>query len=122
MGAATGLGVGAIVSLTLRGSTPREAGVTASVNTVARTVGSALGPQVAIAVVVAVPSLASGLPAERGFDHAWVVGLLATFAALLAVSIVPAASADPLLAAHRRPGGAAVAEDPGGLGDLASEA
>jgi MFS family permease len=116
MGAAIGLGVGAIISLTLRGSTAREAGVTASANTVVRTVGSALGPQVAIAVVVAVPSLASGLPAEAGFDDAFLVGLLAALGALVCVSIVPSARADPLLSAHDAP-----AEDPGALGDFAPE-
>jgi predicted MFS family arabinose efflux permease len=120
--AAIGLGVGAIVSLTLRGSTAAEAGVTASVNAVVRTVGSALGPQVAIAVVVAVPSLASGLPAEAGFDDAFLVGLLASIGALVCVSIVPSARADPLLSASDEPTTAAPAEDPGALGDFAPEA
>jgi MFS family permease len=122
MGAAIGLGVGAIVSLTLRGSTAREAGVTASVNTVVRTVGSALGPQVAIAVVVAVPSLASGLPAEAGFDDAFVLGLLAALAALACVSVVPSARSDPLLTARDEPTAAVPAEDQGALGDFAPEA
>jgi len=118
MSAAIGLGVGAIISLTLRGSTPREAGVTASMNTVVRMVGAALGPQVAIAVVVAVPSLASGLPAEAGFNDAFVVGLLATLGALVCVSIVPSARTDPLLGADDALG---AAEDPGALGDFAPE-
>jgi hypothetical protein len=95
--AAIGLGVGAILSLTMRGSSAREAGIAAGVNTVVRTVGSALGPQVAIAVVVAVPALASGLPAERGFDRAFVLGLLASLAALGCAWIVPPAREDPLL-------------------------
>jgi Na+/melibiose symporter-like transporter len=101
MGAAIGLAVGAIISLTLRGSSPREAGITASMNTVVRTLGSALGPQVAIAIVVAAPALASGLPAEDGFENAFRFGLLAAIGALACAWIVPSARTDPLVLASR---------------------
>ena len=97
MGAAIGLGVGAVISLTQRGSSTSEAAVAVGVNTVVRTIGSALGPQVAAAVLVAAPLLASGLPSEDGFERAFAVGLLAALGALACAWIIPAAREDPLL-------------------------
>jgi hypothetical protein len=91
----------------LRGSSPSEAGVTASLNSVVRTIGQALGPQIAIAIVVAAPALAPGVPSAEGFDNAFVVGLVAAVAALGATWIVPAADEDPLTARDAAPAAAA---------------
>jgi MFS family permease len=60
LGIGIGLSTGAVINLALRDSTTQEAAVTASLNSAVRTVGQALGPQVAIAV--AAPVLA---PASR---------------------------------------------------------
>lgn len=118
VGAGIGLAVGAVINLTMRGSAAHETGVTASMNTVVRTVGSALGPQVAIAVVVAVPPLPSGFPAEDGFDNAFVVGLCAALAALMAAWIVPSVREDPLLA-RPRANATAADDNADSLGDFA---
>lgn len=103
LGVGLGLGMGAIINLTLRASDQREAAVTAGLNTVVRTVGQALGPQVAVAVVISVPVLATGLPAEAGFDRGFLFGLVAAVGALAAAWIVPAAGYDPLLSPHSEP-------------------
>ena len=50
------------------------------------------------------------------------VGLIAALGALVCVSIVPSARADPLLTSHDEPTTAALAEDSRSLGDFASEA
>ncbi len=103
VGIGLGLGFGALISLMLRASSPSEAGVTAGLNSVIRTIGQALGPQVAIAIVVAAPALAPGVPSAEGFDDAFVVGLVAAVAALVATWIVPSASEDPLTARETGP-------------------
>ncbi|MGA8337862.1 MAG: hypothetical protein WB761_24230 [Solirubrobacteraceae bacterium] len=74
VGVDIGLGVSVVLDLAVLGSGPRDAGVTASVNTVTRIIGSALGSQVATAVVIiAAPPLASGFPSHSGFHHAFIL-------------------------------------------------
>jgi MFS family permease len=96
-GVAAGLGFGAIISLILRGSDQEEVGLTSSLWGVIRMVGQALGPQVAVAVVVAAPQLAPGVPNFDGFEDAFVLGLVAAIAATAAAWIVPPAADDPLI-------------------------
>jgi MFS family permease len=98
IGLAVGLGAGAVLTLAMNSASQSEAAVTASTNTVARTIGQALGPQILVAVLISEPTLASGLPSERGFNHAFVLGIVLAVGSVLVSWIVPRPADDPFLA------------------------
>jgi MFS family permease len=99
LGLGLGLSLSAILDLVVISSAAGETGVTIALNNVIRSIGSVLGPQVAIAIVTAAPGLAPGLPAGRGFTHAFVMGAIATAAAIMLIALIPGRRADPVLAA-----------------------
>lgn len=96
LGLGLGLSLSAILDVIVMSSGAHETGVTIALNNVIRSIGSVLGPQVAIAVVLATPSLVPGLPAEAGFRNALVMGAIATGVAVLLLSLIPGPSADPV--------------------------
>ena len=61
-----------------------------------RATGAALGVQVAAAVIMGAGVVPPGIPAERGFTGAFVLGLVAALVALAATSAIPARRGDPL--------------------------
>jgi hypothetical protein len=87
-----GLGLGpslsAILDLVVVSSAAGETGVTIALNNVIRSIGSVLGPQVAIAIVTAAPALAPGPPPERGFTRAFA-----------AITLIPLRRSQPIFSA-----------------------
>ena len=94
LGFTLAFGAGALLSCAVAGSSYAEAAVTAGVNTLVRTIGSAIGPQVAIAIAVTQPLLGSGLPTRSGFTHAFILGIAASVIAAVMATLVPAAAKD----------------------------
>lgn len=103
LGLGIGLSLGAIADLVVLSCDPHETGVSIGLNSVCRSIGAALGPQVAIAVVAAAPELAPGVPAAAGFTRAFFLGLVATVVALSGVLLIPKRIVDPVLAAATQP-------------------
>jgi MFS family permease len=99
LGLGIGLSLGAIADLVVLSCSREETGVAIGLNSVIRSIGAALGPQVAIAVVVAAPELAPRVPAPDGFTDALRLGLVATLVAMSAVSLIPKRAEDPVFAA-----------------------
>jgi MFS family permease len=129
LGLGIGLGLGAITDLVALASPRSQTAANVGLNTVLRTVATALGAQVAAAVVAGAPPALTGpraqalrtlathtaarapaaarhllsllaLPAHAGFTHAFWMAAAATVVALLAVCLTPARRADPTLAAE----------------------
>jgi MFS family permease len=127
LGIGVGLGLGAITDLVALASPSSETATNVGLNTVIRVVATALGAQVAIAVVSAAPPAMAGpraaalqalalhdevrapavsahllallhLPAHVGFTRAFWLAAGATLVALLAVALTPSRGADPTLA------------------------
>lgn len=103
LGLGLGLSLSAILDLVVVSSQTGEAGVTIALNNVIRSIGSVLGPQVAIALVTTAPGVVPGLPAQRGFTHAFVMAATATGVATLLVALIPGPRTDPVLAAAVEP-------------------
>jgi TRAP-type uncharacterized transport system fused permease subunit len=72
-------------------------GVIIGLNNVIRSIGTALGPQVGIAVVTATSGLVPGLPVRSGFTHAFVMAAIATAATTVLLALVPGPRSDPLV-------------------------
>jgi MFS family permease len=97
LGLGLGLSLTAIANLVVRSVGERQTSVSVAANAVVRTTGSALGAQIAAAVVIGAGVVAPGLPAERGFKHAFVLGAIAAVVALAAAAVIPRRLADPLV-------------------------
>lgn len=103
LGLGLGLSLSAISDLVVISSPAGETGLTIALNNVVRSIGSVLGPQVAVAIVTASPGLAPGLPAHRGFSHAFVMAAIASGATIMLIALIPGPRADPVLAAAAEP-------------------
>jgi hypothetical protein len=119
LGIGVGLALGAITDLVALASPREQSAATLGLNTVIRVVATALGAQVAIAVVTAAPSAfpaaqaiashvatshlprrllaAVAIPAYSGFTNAFWMAAAASVAALLAVMLTPSRRGDPAL-------------------------
>ena len=127
VGFAIGLGLGAITDLVAIASLPSQTATNVGFNTVLRVIATALGAQVAIAIVTAAPPAIDGrravalhalavhaqdhhapviagqllalmrLPAQSGFTSAFWMAAAATAVALLAVTLTPGRRDDPAL-------------------------
>jgi MFS family permease len=96
LGIGIGLALGAVSDLVALASPPAQTAGILGLNTVIRTVSSALGAQVAIAVVTATRlSPLLRIPAHSGFTHAFWMAAAASLVALAAVALTPARDADP---------------------------
>jgi predicted MFS family arabinose efflux permease len=98
LGLGIGLSLGAIADLVVLSSDPDDTGVSIGLNSVSRSIGAALGPQIAVAVLAAAPELAPRVPVADGFTDALRLGLVATVVALSAVLLIPKRVEDPVLA------------------------
>ena len=97
LGAGIGLAFAAITNLVIGSVDRRQTSVFAATTAVSRSVGAALGAQVAAAIVVAAGLAESGFPADRGFTGAFALGLVASIVALAATIAIPARTGDPLV-------------------------
>lgn len=97
LGIGIGLAFAAITNLVVGSVGEHRTSVFAATAAVSRSVGAALGAQVAAAIVVAAGLAASGFPGERGFTGAFLLGLGASVVALAATVALPARVGDPLL-------------------------
>jgi EmrB/QacA subfamily drug resistance transporter len=122
LGVGVGMTLGAITDLAVLSAPPDQIGAVVGLNTVLRTVASALGAQVAIAVVVAAPALSAAvhsagvrpglthavalrhpvnalpairIPTHSGFTSAFWMAAGASVVALLAALLTPSRRADP---------------------------
>jgi MFS family permease len=88
MGAGIGLAFAAMANLIVEAVRPTETGVASGMNTIMRTIGGALGGQMAATIVSGQVDASTGLPAESGYTAAFAVsagGLLLAFLATLAI-------------------------------------
>jgi EmrB/QacA subfamily drug resistance transporter len=96
-GAILNTGVGcafaALPNLVIGAVEAHETGEATGVNTIARNIGASLGGQVA-ASIVATHALAGGLPANRGFEIAFLMSAGVALLAGLCGLLIPAARAD----------------------------
>lgn len=97
-----GLAIGAIIDLVVLCSDPSETGAALGLNSVLRAVGTAVGAQVAIAIVTGADELAGGVPVEGGFTTAFAVSLAPTLVAVAIVCLIPRRSEDGVIS-HARP-------------------
>jgi MFS family permease len=95
VGLGIGLAVASLTNLVVHSVDDTNSSAFASTTAVSRSVGAALGTQIAAAIVISA-GVVDGYPAERGFTGAFVLGLVATLVALAATVAVPARSTDPL--------------------------
>lgn len=97
-GALLGLGIGlafaAMANLVVE-AVPREyTGVASGINTIVRSIGGAIGAQVAAAILTASAG-AGGIPDESGFVGAFLMSAIGTVVALGATMLVPGRRAAP---------------------------
>jgi MFS family permease len=112
LGLGLGLSLAAIANLVVRSVGERRTSVSVAANAVVRTTGAALGAQVAAAVVIGAGVALSGLPAERGFTSAFVLGAIASVVALAGATLIPGRASDPLTTAPPCEGSTDVASGP----------
>jgi EmrB/QacA subfamily drug resistance transporter len=83
MGIGLAFSFASLGSLVIQYSPPRETGVASGMNTIMRTIGGALGAQVAAAIISANTIAGTEIPLERGFTLAWTIGAIGALVALL---------------------------------------
>jgi MFS family permease len=88
LGTGIGLAFAAMGNLVVQAVPPEQTGVATAVNTLMRSVGGAVGSQIA-ATLVAARMLANGFPAERGYVLAFVTSLGFLVVCILASLLVP---------------------------------
>ena len=97
LGFGIGLAFAALVNLVAASVGEHRTAGFVAMTLVCRITGSALGAQVAAAVVIGAGIVAPGFPAESGFTEAFVLGLAAVLVALGASVAIPGRAADPFL-------------------------
>ena len=102
LGFGIGLTFAALTNLVVHAVNEQRTAVFAATVAVSRATGNALGVQVAAAVIVSAGVVAPGIPAERGFTGAFVLGLIAAFVALMATIAIPHRRRDPLSTPRQR--------------------
>jgi MFS family permease len=88
LGIGIGLAFAALANLIVDNVRQDQTGVATGMNTVMRTVGGAVGAQIAASLLSNNLS-ADGLPAERGFELAFLVGAAALIVAIGAAALIP---------------------------------
>ncbi|MFK4100345.1 MFS transporter [Streptomyces sp. NPDC019531] len=96
VGTGYGLAFAALGNLVVASVEPRHTGVAVGVNTIVRTVGGALGAQIASALLAASPSpRIPALPDVAGYTHGFILFALVAVAALVATLAMPRRGAAP---------------------------
>jgi EmrB/QacA subfamily drug resistance transporter len=94
LGVGIGLAFAAMANLIVGAVPPDQTGVATGMNTVARSVGAAFGGQLA-ATFVSGSVGAGGLPTVAGFNHAFLMAIIALVVALLAAFAIPTTRSRP---------------------------
>ena len=95
LGAGTGLSLAAIATLVVGSVAARDISGSIGVNGLLRIIGSALGAQIAAAVITAAGLFGGLVPKETGFTGAFVLGAVAAGLATLTAVVLPARRTDP---------------------------
>ena len=82
MGLGLAFSFAALGSLVIENSPPGETGVASGMNTIMRTIGAALGSQVAAAIISAHTIAGTEIPAEHGFTLAFTISAVGALVAL----------------------------------------
>ena len=88
MGVGIGLAFASMVNLIVEAVPADQTGIATGMNTIVRTIGGAIGSQVA-AVIVTATVASSGLPTEHGFTIAFAALAVALGIGFLAALLVP---------------------------------
>ena len=83
MGIGLAFSFASLGTLVIQYSRPGETGVASGMNTIMRTIGAALGSQVAAAIISANTLPGTEIPVERGFTIAFTVGAVGAMVALI---------------------------------------
>ena len=83
MGIGLAFSFASLGTLVIQYSRPGETGVASGMNTIMRTIGAALGSQVAAAIISANTLPGTDIPVERGFTIAFTVGAVGALVALI---------------------------------------
>jgi EmrB/QacA subfamily drug resistance transporter len=93
LGLGVGLALAAMANLVVEAVPPDVTGVASAINAIMRTIGGAVGAQVAAAIVSASLSDGARYPAESGFTGAFTMSALGSVVALLVCFAIPSRSA-----------------------------
>jgi EmrB/QacA subfamily drug resistance transporter len=93
LGLGVGLALAAMANLVVEAVPPDVTGVASAINAIMRTIGGAVGAQVAAAIVSASLSDGARYPAESGFTGAFNMSALGSVVALLVCFAIPSRSA-----------------------------
>jgi MFS family permease len=93
LGLGVGLALAAMANLVVEAVPPDVTGVASAINAIMRTIGGAIGAQVAAAIVSGALSDGAQYPAESGFTGAFAMSATASAVALLVCFAIPSRSA-----------------------------
>ena len=93
LGLGVGLALAAMANLVVEAVPPDVTGVASAINAIMRTIGGAIGAQVAAAIVSGALSDGARYPAESGFTGAFAMSAAASAVALLVCFAIPSRSA-----------------------------
>ena len=93
LGLGVGLALAAMANLVVEAVPPDVTGVASAINAIMRTIGGAVGAQVAAAIVSASVDEGALYPAESGFTGAFTMSALGSLVALLVCFAIPSRSA-----------------------------
>ena len=88
LGLGIGLAFAAMANLVVEAAPREYTGVASGINTIVRSIGAAVGAQVAASLLTASAG-ANGLPAESGFEEAFVMSAVGALLALGATALIP---------------------------------
>jgi MFS family permease len=101
LGLGIGLAFAAMANLVVEAVPAEATGVASGINTISRSIGGAVGAQVAAAILTA-NTHGGGLPSESGFEAAFLMSAVGALVALGATMLVPRPRASTERAAVRR--------------------
>ena len=110
VGIGIGLAFAAMANLVVEAVRPDQTGVATGINTIMRSIGGAVGAQIAAALIAGHQILGGRYPAESGFTDAFVMSAAAAVVALVVTALIPRpprgaeAPADRERPVHRRVG------------------
>ncbi len=99
LGLGVGLALAAMANLVVEAVPPSVTGVASAINAIMRTIGGAIGAQVAAAIVSASLVEGSAYPAESGFTGAFTMSAVGSLVALAVCFAIPARARAPVPAA-----------------------